>query len=271
MQSLLCTAILSKMIQLLPNETIEDLQCGGYRIITAKDGFRFGTDAVLLAHFAHFRAGARVADFGTGSGILPILICARNRLIEFDALEIEAQAAWRAKRGISLNALESCVRVHHMDVKDAKKVFGCACFDAVVANPPYGKVGEGPLPPDANSAIARFEIALTLEDLLQSSFDVLKNGGRLFLVHRPGRLLEILDVAREKHLCPRVVRLVYPTPQREPKLVLLEFEKNGTAALRWDKPFIIMDTSGRYSQEAAAIYGKEGLCGDENRDFGRYV
>jgi tRNA1Val (adenine37-N6)-methyltransferase len=125
-QSLLCTAILSKMIQLLPNETIEDLQCGGYRIITAKDGFRFGTDAVLLAHFAHFRAGARVADFGTGSGILPILICARNRLIEFDALEIEAQAAWRAKRGISLNALESCVTCTSYGCKGCKKGFWLA-------------------------------------------------------------------------------------------------------------------------------------------------
>ncbi len=63
----------------------------------------------------------------------------------------------------------------------------------------------------------------------------------------------------------------YPTPQREPKLVLLEFEKNGTAALRWDKPFIIMDTFGRIFTGSGAIYGKEGLCGDENRDFGRYV
>jgi len=242
------------MIELFENESIEDLQCGGYRLITAKDSFRFGTDAVLLAHFASFKRNARAADFGTGSGVMPILICARHPSVTFDAIEIQETAANRAERSVRLNGLESRIQVHHMDVRNLEEHFGRAVFDAVIANPPYGKLGQGPIPENEAEAIARFEHTLTLEGLMHSVFVGLKNGGRFFLVHRPDRMLEILDLARKYHLCPRLIRFVYPTEKHNPKLILCEFEKNGTAVLQFGRPFIIKDSAGAYTQEAAVIY-----------------
>lgn len=88
------------------DETLHDLQCGGLRILQKRGGFRFGTDAVLLADFAAARPGERIADFGTGTGILPLLMAARSERTRFEALEIQPDIAEMAQRSVRLNALD---------------------------------------------------------------------------------------------------------------------------------------------------------------------
>ena len=45
------------------DETLEELQLCGFRLIQKKNSFRFGVDAVLLADFARIRQTDSAADF----------------------------------------------------------------------------------------------------------------------------------------------------------------------------------------------------------------
>ena len=129
-----------RTVALYDGERIDDLQVSGYRIIQHEKRFRFGTDAVLLQNFAALSKNAHAVDLGTGTGILPILICARMPGVTFEAVEIQAPCAEMAARSMQLNGLEERVKVHTMDLKDAPALLGKR-FDAVLCNPPYGKRG----------------------------------------------------------------------------------------------------------------------------------
>ncbi len=249
------------------NERIDDLQRGGLRLIAKRDSFRFGTDAVLLADFASVKNGARVADLGTGSGVLPFLIGARVEGTTFDAIEIQEDMCDMAVRSVQMNGWQERVKVHCINLKDAPAALGHEKFDAVVSNPPYGKLGEGMLPPKKSDAIARFEVECTLEDVAHVAFRLLKNGGSFYMVHQMRRLLEILDVTRANNLAPKRLRCLYPKASSEGKLVLIECVKNGNCALRWLPPLIQFDEDGEYTPEARRIYGMG--SGDEDRNFGR--
>ena len=108
------------------DETIEDLQMDGLRLIQKKNAFRFGMDSVLLAHFADIRENAVVADFGTGNGILILLLKGRKKGNFYYAIDIQEEAVELAARNIHLNNMEECVRIIHADVINAKEYTGFA-------------------------------------------------------------------------------------------------------------------------------------------------
>ena len=121
---------------LLPGERIDDLMRNGLKLIQQEDGFRFGTDSVLLADFAIYGRMERVADLGTGSGILPILMADACPGARFDAIELDAAAANRARRSVEMNGLAGRIRVHCMDMRVAAQHLGYGAFGACVCNPP---------------------------------------------------------------------------------------------------------------------------------------
>ena len=100
-------------------ERLDDLQRGGLRILQRARGFRFGTDAVLLADFACVKKGERVCDMGTGTGVLPLLLSVRAEETTFTAFEIQQDVADMAARSVKINDLEDRIRVLCADCRDA--------------------------------------------------------------------------------------------------------------------------------------------------------
>ena len=86
--------------RLREGERIDELQRNGYVIIQDPKRFCFGMDAVLLSGFAHVKAGERVLDLGTGTGIIPILLEAKTDGSHFTGLEIQPESADMAE-GVS--------------------------------------------------------------------------------------------------------------------------------------------------------------------------
>ena len=244
-----------KPVDLKPGEKIEDLQRNGFCIISNKNKFRFGTDAVVLADFAKAKPGERVADLGAGDGILCILMSARYPGTHYDAIELQAELSDMARRSVLLNALENRITVHCMDVKDAAARLGKGVFDAVVMNPPYRKKGDGMLPQNPSLAVARFEVACTLEEMMRAASQLLKNGASLYMIYPTTRLLELLDMARDYNLGPRSVRFVHPFLDKDAKLALVHAVKNSAAALCWLPPLILYEREGVYTPQAREIYG----------------
>ncbi len=241
-------------IELRDGERIDDLQAAGYRIIQHPDRFRFGTDAVLLAHFAHAPKNARWLDLGTGTGILPLLIAAHRPFSGFEAVEVQAEAADMAARSMRLNGLNERVLVRCMDMLDAPAFYGSAAFDAIVCNPPYGKRGGGLQSEKDALSIARHEVLITLEQIVGVAERLLKNGGRFFLIQQADRLPELMSLLREKRLEPKRVRLLYPRPGRQAHLALVESVKQGGAGCVFMPPLFIHEESGEVSLETQRIY-----------------
>lgn len=237
------------------NERLDELQRNGYRIIQSPEKFCFGMDAVLLSGFATAKAGDKVLDFGTGTGIIPILMEAKTQAAHLTGLEIQEESADMARRSVKLNGLEEKINIVTGDIKGADALFAAASFDVITCNPPYMIGQHGLVNPQGPKAIARHEILCAFRDVAAQTARLLKPGGHFYLVHRPFRLAEILTVLSEYKLEPKRMRLVYPFVDKEPNMVLLEAVRGGNPRMSVEKPLIIYQEPGVYMPEIYDIYG----------------
>lgn len=240
-----------------PGETVEDLNLQGLRIIQKEKGFRFGVDAVLLSDFAQVRKKDRVMDFCSGTGIVPILLYGKTEAGEIHGLEIQEEFAEMAERSIILNGIEEKVKMHQGDLKDRNLVKNLGHFHVVTANPPYKKVNSGILNEEDALTIARHEVAVTLEELIEAARAALKDQGRLYLIHRPERLADLISLMRKYKIEPKRIRMIYPNTKKPPTMVLIEGVRDGGSFLKVEAPLFIYDDEGNYSEEIRRIYGDE--------------
>lgn len=241
-------------IDLLPGERIDDLQRNGYRIIQDPSRFCFGMDAVLLSGYAQAGEGARVLDLGTGTGIIPILMEAKTKAAQLIGLEIQKESAQMARRSVALNNLQDKIQIVDGDIKEAGQLFDAASFDVITCNPPYMISQHGLQNPDSPKAIARHEVLCTLEDVIKASARLLKPGGKLYMVHRPFRLAELMVVMHDYKIEPKRMRLVHPFIDHEPNMVLIEGVRGGKPRMTVDNPLIIYESQGVYTKELMNIY-----------------
>lgn len=233
----------------LPNEKIEDLNINGYKIIQTKEGFCFGSDAVLLAKFASFKKGDKVLDLCTGTGIIPVLCWARNNLSSIDGVEIMPTVAQMAQRTMEINNLSDKIRVKNCDLKDCVDLYGKRQFDAITCNPPYMPVGDGLINPNDLLKAARHEVFCTLDDVVRVSSQLLKQHGKLFMVHRADRLCDVITTFRKYSIEPKRLSMVQPNSKSAPNLILIEGALFGKVQLKITKPVCMYDDEGNYIQQ----------------------
>lgn len=235
-------------------ERLDDLQNGCF-IIQDPEKFCFGMDAVLLSGFAKIKKNENVLDMGTGTGIIPILLKAKTAGKHFTGLEIQEECAQMAERSVRYNHMEEDVSIVQGDIKEAAGIFGAASFHVVTCNPPYMIGQHGLTNPHMPKAIARHEVLCTLEDVVRQVSKVLIDRGRFYMVHRPFRLAEIMNVLTKYHLEPKRMQLVYPYIDREPNMVLIEALKGGNSRITVEPPLIVYEKPGVYTKNILDIYG----------------
>lgn len=223
-------------------ERLDDLQNKGYHIIQDPGRFCFGIDAVLLSNFAKVKAGEKVLDLGTGTGILPILLEAKTKGEHFTGLEIQEESADMARRSVAYNRLEEKINIVTGDIKEAAQLFGPASFDVITTNPPY-MINDHGLKNEADAkTIARHEILCTLDDILRESAKVLKEGkGRFYMIHKPFRLAEIMTKMCQYRLEPKRIQFIHPYIDKEPTMVMIEGMKGGKSRVTIEPPIIMYE------------------------------
>lgn len=239
---------------ILENERLDELHRKGYKIIQDPNRFCFGMDAVLLSAFANVRKNEKVLDIGTGTGIIPILMEARYGGDNYVGIEIQEDVADMASRSVKYNNLEDKISIDNADVKDALKLYGSGFFDVITTNPPYMTVDKGIVNPNDTKALSRHELSVTLEDIVSISSKLLKNKGRFYMIHRPARLVEIMNVMRKYNLELKRIRMVHPYIDKEANMVLIEAMHDGKPFLKVENPLIVYEKSGEYTKEVMDIY-----------------
>lgn len=246
------------MENILENERIDDLEYKGLKIIQNKEGFCFGIDSVLLSDFAsEIKRNSKVIDLGTGTGIIGILLCVKTKLSKMIGVEVQKEVYDMAKRSIELNNLQDKFEIINDNIKNLENILEIGTFDAVVTNPPYKKIGTGITNENEKKLVSRHEITANLEDFIKISARLLKDKGNLYMVHRPDRLVDIIELLRKYKIEPKKIRFVQPSIEKEANLLLIKATKNAKPFLKFEKTLYVYKENGEYTDEIFKIYNKE--------------
>ena len=244
-------------VELKENERIDDLEFKGLKIIQNEKGFCFGMDSVLLSDFAkNMKNNSTVLDLGTGTGIIPILLCGKTNLKKVVGIEIQQDVANMAKRSSQLNNLQDRFEVVNTNIINLKNIYEKQSFDVIVTNPPYKKENTGITNENEAKLISRHETTAILEDFISISKDLLKDKGEFYMVHRPERLVDILSLMRKYKIEPKILKFVSPNKNKEPNLILIKGIKNANSFLRVEKNLYVYNEDGKYTNEILKIYNK---------------
>ena len=240
-------------------ERVDDLQLNGLKIIQNPDWFCFGVDAVLLTDYSakNIKKGSRVLDLCSGNGIIPILLSEKSSAKSIFGLEIQEPVCEMAKRSVKLNHLDDKISMVCGDLKDAVELFGRSSFQYITCNPPYKEAGGGLKTKADTTTLARHEILCTLEDVVRVSSNILEPQGKLCMIHRPERLVDIIYLMKKHNLEPKRLRFIHPYPDKIATMILIEGVRQGRPKLFLDPPLYIYEEKGVYSKEINSIYGRE--------------
>lgn len=239
--------------ELQEGERLDGLGIRGWQVIQREDEFRFSLDAVLLAHFAAVRRGARAADLGTGTGAVGLFLLSRGAAA-VTGVELNPRIAGMAERTAALNGLSDRLQVICADVNQIREHCSAGAFDLVTANPPYRPASAGRISPAAGVAMARHETTAGLREFLQAAAFLLRHRGRLAMIHLPERLTDIFIEMRNAGLEPKRLRFVHPFSDREPRMVLIESVKGARASLSVLPPLVVYQSDGVYHPEVLSYY-----------------
>jgi len=243
-----------EQILVYPHERVDMLDPYGLKTIQNPDWFKYGTDSVLLAHFAQVKHKNTVLDLGTGSGVLALLLWGRYQPRHITGIEIQPGVADMARRSVKLNELEHVIDIVQGDYVDYKSIPHVGRYDVVIANPPYMQAGSGERSMDEPNRIARHEVTMTLNGLMNAASHALNSGGKFFMVHVPYRLAEIVAAMQAHRMEPKRLRMVQPFADKPPNLMLIEGAKDGRSGVKWEPTLYMYEKDGSFSAAMQEIY-----------------
>lgn len=239
------------------DERLDDLQFAGLKILQKTAGFRFGMDAVLLSDFVRAEAQATVADFGTGTGILPLLMWGRGKGQRFEAFEIQREMADMARRSVALNGLSARIRVHEASVEEAPSLLSPGSVDVIVCNPPYGMPGATLHNPGLSKDLARHQDPRGLKPWFTAAYRLLRGRGRMALIYPAPMMLSLMNDLSRVALIPKRFRMIYPRVDKPANLVLVEAVKDARPTLQPEPPLIVYEQDGTMTPELRKIYHQQ--------------
>ena len=223
------------------SETIDELRDYGLRIIQPRDGYRFSLDPVILSDFVDVREGERVIDFGTGCGIVPLILARKSTGTSFVGVEFQETLVGLARRNVQLNGLQARIEIVAGDILHLRGIFPADSFDIVTANPPYRVPGTGRTSPRPGRDAARHETTAGLADFVEMGKRLVKSGGRICLVYHVSRLAELFAEAERQRLTPLRIRFVHGSEGAEARMFLLELVKGKKGEIRVLPPLFVSD------------------------------
>ncbi len=237
-------------------ETIINLLQKDMKIIQRADHFSFSIDSLLVSEFATItRTTKNIIDLGTGNGVIPLFLSKKTKA-KITGIEIQSISSALAKRNIELNNLQEQIEIINDDMKNWNKYFRKGYFDLVVTNPPFFKFhGEEKQLNDLDQlSLARHEISINLDSLIETASNLLKDKGYFVMVHRVDRLIDIIETMKKYSLEPKRIQFCYTKLEKEGKILLIEGVKNGNSGLRVLSPLIAHDDDGNYSKVVLVMF-----------------
>lgn len=245
-------------VLLKKGEVLNDLLgYDGLKIIQEPGRFNFSLDSTALAHFVKITKNSqRFMDLCTGNAPIPLMLTLRTNA-PIDAVELQPDSADQAKRSVKINEMDEKITIYEQNLIGIHEEIGTNVYDVVTCNPPYFKVGpESNLNKNDALTMARHEVTCTLDDIVKEAGLLLKSGGHFAMVHRPDRLIEIIETFKKYRLEPKRLRFIYPRLNKEANGVLIEGVLYGkTGGLRLESPLVVYEgDSENYTEEILDMF-----------------
>jgi len=228
------------------------------KIYQDTDYFNFSLDSMLLASFASVGYKTkRICDLCSGNAPIPLYLTLRCDA-KIVGVEVQKHSYDLAVKSILENNLNDRIEMINDNLIGINQKIGL--FDLVTVNPPYFKLGNHNINPLDSKAIARHEILATLDDIVKEASLLLKQKGRLAMVHRPDRLVEILETFKKYKIEPKRLQFIYPKRNKECNQILIEGVKDGQMGnLRILPPLYVYNDDNKWTKEVLKIYNYEGV------------
>lgn len=221
------------------------------------DYFKMSLDSLLLSNFVTINLrDKKIMDIATGNAPIPMLLTYRTKS-KIYGVELQKEIYDLGVKSIVENDMDKQINLINDDAKNIVKLFDSDSFDVITCNPPYFKTDNSDYKNDnVIKSLARHEDSLNLDDVFKISKYLLKNNGRIAIVHRTERLIEIINVMKKYNFEPKKIRFVYPNNEKNSDLVLIEGVKNGKSGLKLLPPLFVYKDKGIYSEEVKLMFGE---------------
>lgn len=237
----------------------------GYKdkyIVQDTQMFNFSLDSVLLPNFVTLNKNIKnILDIGCGNAPIPLILSTKTSAL-ITGVEIQKDVYDLAVKSVKINNLENQINIINADINELYNKFETESFDVITCNPPFFKVSEkSNLNKSDYKTIARHEVKLNLDDIFKISKKLLKNNGYVAIVHRPERLLDILESMKKYNIEPKKIQFIYPKTNMESNILLVEGKKNGNKGLKILPPIYTHLENGEYTEQIKKYF--EGEVKDE--------
>lgn len=239
------------------DETVDALACGNLSVFQKKKGYRFSVDSYLLAAFVEEEPGTDLLDIGSGSGVVSLLLASVKHL-RMTGIEIQEELAEMSRRSVEKAGLSDRICIRCCNVKSYKE----RRFEAILANPPFRPKNSGRINPHSEKAIARHELELDLDTLLEKTCQLLNPGGRFYIVYPSWRLPDLISSLREHRLEPKRLRFVHTTVETHSEICLVNAIKNGGKECSVERPILVYSRDKIYHKDMESIF--RSLCFDKS-------
>ena len=225
----------------------------GYKdkyIVQNTQMFNFSLDSILLPNFVTLNKNIKnILDIGCGNAPIPLILSTKTNAL-ITGVEIQKEVYDLAVKSVKINNLENQINIINADINEIYNQFETESFDVITCNPPFFKVHEkSNLNKSDYKTIARHEIKLNLDDIFKISKKLLKNNGYVAIVHRPERLLDILNSMQKYNIEPKKIQFIYPKTNMEANILLVEGMKNGKKGLKVLNPIYTHLDNGEYTEQ----------------------
>lgn len=241
-------------LELASNERLDDLEYKSLSVIQYTDWYCFNSDSVLLANIVKSKQNSRIVELGAGCGVISIIIAAKKPHADITAVELQERPFNLLKRNIQLNCLN--IKAINSPMQNCHKLIGANCYDIVVVNPPYSEPNQTMISKKDEIAIARHEVAVTMKEVIESSKKLLKYGGKLYIIYKATRLIELMQCMLEHNIVPKTITNIIPTPSKTTDTVVVEATNGGNLAGLVIDNLIVYNCNGEMTDKAKALYSK---------------
>ena len=225
------------------------------KIVQDTQMFNFSLDSVLLPRFITLNKKIKnILDIGTGNAPIPIILSTLTSA-KITAVEIQKEVFDLAVESIKINNLENQIHLVNGDINEVYKKYESDSFDVITCNPPFFKsLPTSNYNDNDYKTIARHEVKLNLAQICKISKKLLKNNGVLGIVHRPDRLVDIIEIMRANNIEPKKIQFIYPKHGEEANVLLIEGRKNGKSGLKILDPLYAHNKDGSYTKEIKKMF-----------------
>ena len=224
-------------------------------IVQDTEFFNFSLDSVLLPNFVTLNKNiSKIMDIGCGNAPIPLILSTKTNA-EIVGVEIQKDLYDLAVESININKKENQIELINADINELYMDIESDTYDVITCNPPYFKYsGNSNINYNNHKTIARHEIMLNLDKLFKISRKILKNNGVVAIVHRPERLVEIIEVMKKNNIEPKRVQFIYPKINKKANILLIEGVKNGKPGLEIMSPLYSHNECGEYTEEIKRFF-----------------